>query len=210
MVEVVSRSADLSAFPSEYPSTSMPSDVPSKVVSEVPTELPSEFPSQFPSDFPSLDPSKPHSKSTIVEWAVKIDCQHNSLRVSMATNIGVTFYKDDGTAVDKTVNEACSINSFELFVMSAPSTINITHFIVKIDGDDHFLMDRLFLYSRYKLQGEQVQQWGVNNGIAWCLSTDPNDKEFFVRHGLGIELLECYSCIRFAVVDAIPVSSQLC
>jgi hypothetical protein len=73
-------------------------------------------------------------------------------------------------------------------------TATVQYFIVRNYGGDAFLMDRLFLHKN----GEEVQQWGVDNEKLWCLSTE-SESEFFVDHQGIVEGDACYSSIRFDV-----------
>ncbi len=108
------------------------------------------------------------------EWSVEIDACHSELSNTETSNrITVQFWAGPDRVASKYmdgVSNTCKIWEGNA-TFSIKTTRNITHVIVKTNGNDGFYIDELYLYKA----GELMQHHGRDDGSGWCLSTDAND-----------------------------------
>ena len=118
-------------------------------------------------EYKNPPPSKPS-----VEYRVEMDNCHSDLdHTDTGNKITVEFWAGS-QKVTSTSKSGVSSNCWsadETFTVK--TSADITHIIVRTNGNDGFYIDEIRLYKN----GSLKQHHGRDNGSGWCLSTDPND-----------------------------------
>jgi hypothetical protein len=140
----------------------------------------------------------------VIKWEVKIDCHHDDVPAvyeGAATwdFVAVEFYTDKNVMVGRAEApdgvDSCGLSSDDKeFTIWTTQMGTIKYVIVKIYGGNSYAIDHIYLEK----DGDQVKNWGTDNGAVWCLSTD--DGKWFYDN-LGVSTGGCFSGVRFDVSD---------
>ena len=107
-------------------------------------------------------------------YEVEIDACHSDLYHTETSNrITVQFWSGDRRIASRYqdgVAAGCKVWETHTTI-SLETREDITHVIIKTNGDDGFFIDKVRLYKG----GKMKKQHGAENGNGWCLSTDAGD-----------------------------------
>jgi cytolysin (calcineurin-like family phosphatase) len=133
------------------------------------------------------------------EWYVDIDACHSDLdNTQTANRITVEFWANS-TMVGAKYRDGVDVNCLASDArFSLESNANVTHVIVKTNGDDGFYIDELRLYKNDDLMNHH----GRDNGSGWCLSTDPGDAQGGWKGKCAGNT--CRSSVRFDYAKSLP------
>ncbi|MCR9174158.1 MAG: endonuclease/exonuclease/phosphatase family protein [bacterium] len=116
-------------------------------------------------------------QNSFKKYRVEIDACHTSIdNEGTNSKVDIEFY--EGNTLVAILNapevetncDEINDNEFELNTRR-----RITKVVVRNTGDDALFIDEVYL----RIDGKEVKHYGADNGGGWCLSTDPNDSNYW-------------------------------